>query len=563
MTVIVAMISFFFAGLQKNVVSANNTPQTLPFSQNWTTNLITTNDDWSPVNGIEGFLGQNLTASTGTDPRTILAPSSTALDLDVIANQANASSISGGVGEFEIANPTIGLQGSGTADAAHIVLYLNTTGQSNIRVAYNARDIDDTADNSIQPINTQYRIGNTGDFINVAEGFIADASTGPSTATLVTPVAVTLPAAASNQPLVQVRIMTTNAAGNDEWIGIDDISVTTQATAALNRTNADFDGDGRTDYVVTRDTNTPLAEKGDRAAAGFTQKYWYLNYNNSASTTSVVAWGLSGDREIPEDFDGDGKDDIAIWRETGGNDPRFYILQSGTNTVRIELFGISGDRPSVVGDYDGDHKADPAVFRCPAVAGQCYFFFRGSLNNPSGNITYVPWGFGTTQTTATNVGDFDDDGKNDFCIRRDAGGGAGQFVLLRSSDLGIEYINWGLTTDAVIPGDFDGDFQADFTVVRFAGNVAHWYILERDGGGTGASPIIFGDPVQDFGAWGDYDGDGKQDIAVWRENVDPSQNYFFVRQSSSGVVFAREWGQMGDQPVAEWNAEGGGNLSFR
>src|SRR5690606_27098651 len=40
-----------------------------------------------------------------------------------------------------------------------------------------------------------------------------------------TPVSVTLPADAENQPLVELRIMTTDAVGSDEWIGIDDISV--------------------------------------------------------------------------------------------------------------------------------------------------------------------------------------------------------------------------------------------------------------------------------------------------------------------------------------------------
>lgn len=43
--------------------------------------------------------------------------------------------------------------------------------------------------------------------------------------TLVTPISVALPAAVDNQALVQVRIMSTNAVGNDEWVGVDDISV--------------------------------------------------------------------------------------------------------------------------------------------------------------------------------------------------------------------------------------------------------------------------------------------------------------------------------------------------
>jgi hypothetical protein len=78
----------------------------------------------------------------------------------------------------------------------------------------------------VQPVALQFRVGNTGNFTNVPAGFVADATTGPSLATLVTPVSVTLPAAADNQPLVQVRIITGNATRSDEWVGVDDINVT-------------------------------------------------------------------------------------------------------------------------------------------------------------------------------------------------------------------------------------------------------------------------------------------------------------------------------------------------
>ncbi|MEO8042770.1 MAG: VCBS repeat-containing protein [Acidobacteriota bacterium] len=563
---LVATSTFFFAGFHNVSVSANNSPQTLPFSQNWTTNAITTNDDWSPVPGIVGFLGDYTAASpTAVDPRTLLDPFAS-VAVDVIANQTNPDTLAnGGVAEFDaLTNPSVALNGSGTADAPFIVLYLNTTGQSNIRIRYNARDLDASVDNSVQPVNTQFRAGSTGDFSNVAGGYIADATT-TGTATQVTAVDVTLPAAANNQPVVQVRIMTTNAIGNDEWVGIDDIQATNDGTAVINRANADFNGDGKTDYVITRDTLTPLAEKTSAGSpeGGLLQKYWYINTNGS-DATSVVAWGLQNDNVIPEDFDGDGKDDIAVWRSGLATEARFYILQSGTGTVRVESFGAIDDQPGVVGDYDGDGKADPATFRCPTTTpGQCFFFYRGSLNNPGGNITYGPWGFGTTSTILPNPGDFDGDGKFDFCIRRDGGSGAGQFILRRSTDGGVEYINWGLTTDAIIPGDWDGDLKSDFAVVRFVGNQAHWYILERDGGGTGAQPIIFGDPTQDSGAWGDYDGDGRQDIAVWRPNADPTMNYFFVRLSSSGAFLVKEWGRMGDQPVAEWNGFGGPNVALQ
>ncbi|MBS4065986.1 MAG: hypothetical protein KGZ74_15610, partial [Chitinophagaceae bacterium] len=42
------------------------------FTQNWADKgLITTNDVWTGVPSIIGYRGDNLTASTGTDPQTI------------------------------------------------------------------------------------------------------------------------------------------------------------------------------------------------------------------------------------------------------------------------------------------------------------------------------------------------------------------------------------------------------------------------------------------------------------------------------------------------------------
>lgn len=217
------------------VTAAPQTGQPLPFTQNWAnTSAITANDDWSGVPGIVGYRGDNLTGSTGTDPQTIVADGS-GTPVNVVANQLNPdSATSGGVAEFELSDPVVALQGSGTADAPHIVVSVDTTGQNNITVSYNLRDIDGSSDNSIQPVALQYRIGGSGSYTNVPAAYVADASDGPSDATLVTPVNVLLPAEASDKPLVQLRIITTNAVGNDEWIGIDDIVVTSGGTLPLS-----------------------------------------------------------------------------------------------------------------------------------------------------------------------------------------------------------------------------------------------------------------------------------------------------------------------------------------
>ncbi|MBI5567951.1 MAG: DUF11 domain-containing protein [Chloroflexi bacterium] len=217
--------------MDRAVLSApsDNTYQSLPFSQNWSiTTAISVNDNWSGVSGIIGYLGDYTTSSpTGVDPQTLISDT-VGSSIDVIANQSTPNTnTAGGVGEFDgIADPVVALQGSGTADAPHIVLYINTTGLENITVSYNVRDIDGAVDNAVQPVALHYRVGSTGNFTNLPGGYIADATTGPSLATLVTPVTVTLPANADNQPQVQLRIMTTNAAGSDEWVGIDTIAVT-------------------------------------------------------------------------------------------------------------------------------------------------------------------------------------------------------------------------------------------------------------------------------------------------------------------------------------------------
>lgn len=214
---------------------ANTAAQTLPFTQDWSDiGLIVTSDDWSGVPGIVGYRGDALTATTGTDPQGIVADGSTT-PVDVNANQSAPGTYStGGLAEFQLNNPTIALQGSGTADAPFILIHLNTSGITGINVAYVLRDLDDSADDAMQSVALQYRVGNSGNFTNVPTGYVADA-TGPNAATQTSTVNAALPAAADNQPLLQLRILTTNAPGNDEWVGIDNISVTGSAGGAVNQ----------------------------------------------------------------------------------------------------------------------------------------------------------------------------------------------------------------------------------------------------------------------------------------------------------------------------------------
>ena len=212
-------------GMISSEVAANSTAQPLPFSQDWSDiGLISTNDDWSGVLGIMGYRGDDLTSTTGTDPQTILQPDDPGV-VDVNANQTNPNTFTtGGVTEFELTDPVVALAGSGTADAPYLLILINTTGMTTIQVSYDLLDLETGADNAVQQVALHYRVGNSGNFTNIPAAYVADATIG--NATMTTHVSVTLPAAVDNAALVQLRIMTTNAVGNDEWVGVDNISIT-------------------------------------------------------------------------------------------------------------------------------------------------------------------------------------------------------------------------------------------------------------------------------------------------------------------------------------------------
>ena len=265
-------------------------------------------------------------------------------------------------------------------------------------------------------------------------------------------------------------------------------------------------------------------------------------------STAQAQFGINSDIETPADYDGDNKTDLAVWRPSAeAGQSVFYIYQSATGTVRIEPFGQMGDDPKVVADYDGDRKADVAVYRT-AAGGQNYFFYRGTFNNPSNGTTYVPFGSGTA--ARPNVGDYDGDGRADYCVHISNGGSLGQaqFVVLRSSDFGVDYTSWGLVTDRLAPGDYDGDGRSDFTVVRDQDGHLIWYTLTR----AGATSIVqFGIPG-DILTPGDYDGDGKQDISVWRASAADPNALFYVLGSNGNTFSGYRWGLFGDYPSANW-----------
>lgn len=306
------------------------------YTQDWANaGLITANDDWSGVANIIGFRGDGLTGSTGTDPKTILADGS-GTPIDVIANQSATTLSTGGIAEFDgIANPVIAFQGSGTADAPHLVFHIDATGRSNIQFDALLRDLD--TDPAVQPVAFQYRVGTTSDFTNVDSTFVADANNGGTTA-----VSFVLPADTEGQPQVQIRAITTNAVGVDTFIGIDDIVISSDPGLPVHLTENfnDFTGAGfapvptagqfdSDDYIVAGLSDGSLMF-GD---AGTTGDFARGPTDGTGETTGGV---YALDR---------GFGDMAVWFQPSGSD-----LTLGEFTVRITNAGADSDSFSVAFD---------------------------------------------------------------------------------------------------------------------------------------------------------------------------------------------------------------------
>ena len=259
-----AFILSIFAILVISLVAFAHNP--IPYSIDWTNpNLITMDDTWSVSSalGVRGYSGSDIVAPAGTDARTILAESTM---LNVRANQTNPNTlVPGGVAEFEITNPTIAIKGSDTANAPYVNFLVDSRGLSNVRFRCNIRDLDGT-NNAVQQVAVQYRLDEMGPFTDVPAGYIADA-TDPGTATRVTPIDVTLPSDANNITFLEVRVLTVNAVGNDEWIGVDDVVVTGSPTvfsSDCTPTTAVTEGDlfpgGIVSFGVTSGPGTVTAD---------------------------------------------------------------------------------------------------------------------------------------------------------------------------------------------------------------------------------------------------------------------------------------------------------------
>ena len=259
----------------------------------------------------------------------------------------------------------------------------------------------------------------------------------------------------------------------------------------------DYDGDGRDDLAVFRPSNST----------------WYIQ-PSSVGNFYGVPFGLSTDKLVPADYDGDGKTDLAVYRNG-----TWYLLRSQAGFTQVQ-FGLASDIP-VPADFDGDGRAELAIYR-----GGTWW----SFNLTNNQVNVIQFGLSTDKPV---VADYDGDGKADQAVYR----GNGEWHLNRSSQ-GYTVIQFGLSTDKPVPADYDGDGKPDVAVFR--PSERNWYVLNSS---TGNVQVVNWGLANDALVPADYDGDGKADIAIFR--IDGT---WWINGTTAGVT-VQHFGTSDDIPT--------------
>ena len=279
----------------------------------------------------------------------------------------------------------------------------------------------------------------------------------------------------------------------------------------------DFDGDGKSDLAVYYVTGGSC--------------YWYIrSLSRGTNLAFGVEWGASDMLLVPGDYDGDGKSDLAAYEKTTG---KWYIKTLAGATI---AWGESWGSPSftpVWGDYDGDGSSDLALFDVNASSWYIY-----SLNN--GVLAWATsWGWAGAVPVS---GDYDGDGMSDLAFFDKS---LNAYWYISSTDGGAVIargVSWGNASMTPVPGDYDGDRNFDLAVNNPADS--NWYIKTLNG--TILKWAEAWGAVGMVAVPGDYDGDGKSDLAMYDE---VAGKWYIKSLNGSVIAWGVSWGGPEFKPV--------------
>jgi hypothetical protein len=244
-----------------------------------------------------------------------------------------------------------------------------------------------------------------------------------------------------------------------------------------------------------------------------------------------------GARSTPATVGSPGMGNFAKVRLYGTLIPTLQISQTVPDNPGVTNTAVVARNSTTPNfDYDGDGRADVSVFR-PSDR----FWY---LNRSQAGFASVQFGLSTDKIVPA---DYDGDGKTDIAVFRD-----GNWYWLNSSSNQVRAFQFGLAGDIPRPADFDGNGRAEIAVWRPSNGF--WYVFNLATnqfssfqlGTNGDKPVV-----------GDYDGDGLADYAVFR----PANGIWIIQRSADGLT-QTQFGLSTDNLVpADYDGDGKTDLA--
>lgn len=216
------------------------------------------------------------------------------------------------------------------------------------------------------------------------------------------------------------------------------------------------------------------------------------------------------------------------------------IQRSGGDYTNTIMWGLANSQP-LVGDYNGDGKDDLAIFYPPT--GAWYIRQYADDVSPTAIVNGTRWGFATCKAVP---GDYDGDGKDDLAVFDKNNGN--WYIYSLTGKVIANKISWGWAGAMPIPGDYNKDGTNDLAVYNpingkwyirtISGQVLAWNI----GWGFQGCTVVPGD----------YDGDGANDLAVYYpgKDLEPSRWYIWSLKNNALLKYHYPWGVAGGLPVS-------------
>jgi uncharacterized membrane protein len=231
----------------------------------------------------------------------------------------------------------------------------------------------------------------------------------------------------------------------------------------------------------------------------------------SVSSVQTAATGQGPNKVASADFNGDGIPDLAVINYGSGTLTVFLGKGDGTFSAVSTAQAVGGSPDAIVaGDFNRDGRIDLAI--------ACYSTSSITVLLGNGNGTFTP----TTQSPSTGSvpssmtsGDFNGDGLLDLAVTSTydsaihifLGDGSGAFTAVQQT------VAAGNNPFSVAVGDFNGDGVPDLAVTNFYDSTVHIYLGNGDGTFSAFSTLSTGSYPRQV-ATADLDGDGKLDLVV-------------------------------------------------